>query len=33
MTKINRLAKYYIANKVLPTDWKFDRTKAKLYLE
>jgi|SRR3989344_595647 len=32
-SKINRLAKYYIANKVLPTDWKFDRTKAKLYLE
>ena len=32
-SKINRLAKYYKSRKILPADWKFDRTKAKLYLE
>mgnify|MGYP001184412138 CR=1 FL=1 len=28
--KIRRLAKYYKKNGVLPTDWKYDKTRAKL---
>jgi len=32
-SKINRLAKYYKKNKVLPDTWKYDRTKAKLLIE
>jgi small subunit ribosomal protein S15 len=32
-SKINRLVKYYKKNKVLPKDWKFDRTKAEFFIE
>ena|SRR3989344_5540861 len=32
-SKINKLAKYYKREKVLPSDWKFDRKTAKLFIE
>ncbi|MEK6839657.1 MAG: 30S ribosomal protein S15, partial [Nanoarchaeota archaeon] len=32
-SKIGRLAKYYKRAGKLPTDWKFDRAKAKLLIE
>ena len=32
-SKIKRLVKYYKENDVLPADWQYDRTKAKLLLE
>lgn len=32
-SKINRLIKYYKRNKVLAEDFKFDRTKAEMFLE
>lgn len=32
-SKIKRLVKYYKKTKVLPKDWMFDRTKAKLLVE
>ncbi|MEK6934260.1 MAG: 30S ribosomal protein S15 [Nanoarchaeota archaeon] len=32
-SKINRLSKYYIRNKKLPFDWKYERSKAKLLVE
>lgn len=32
-SKIRRLTKYYIANKVLPVDWKYSLNKAKLMFE
>ena len=33
LSKINRLSKYYKRVGKLPTDWKYDRSKAKLLLE
>lgn len=32
-SKIRRVIKYYKDNKVLPKDWKLDRTRLKMYLE
>ncbi|MBW3011800.1 30S ribosomal protein S15 [Candidatus Woesearchaeota archaeon] len=32
-SKINRLIKYYKNSKVLPQDFKFDRTKAEMFIE
>ncbi|MBS3144547.1 30S ribosomal protein S15 [Candidatus Woesearchaeota archaeon] len=32
-SKIGRLVKYYKRTKVLPIDWKYDRTKAKILIE
>jgi len=32
-SKIGRLVKYYKKNKVLPKEWKFDRSKAELFVE
>lgn len=32
-SKINKLAKYYKRERVLPEDWKFDRKTAKLLIE
>jgi len=32
-SKIDRLIKYYKKNKVLPKEWKFDRTKAEMFVE
>ena len=32
-SKINRLAHYYVKNGTLSSDWKYDRTKAKLLIE
>jgi len=32
-SKIKRLANYYKAKNILPKNWAFDRTQAKLYLE
>ena len=32
-SKINRLVKYYKNSKILPEDWKFDRTKAEMFVE
>ena len=32
-SKINKLAKYYRREGVLPEDWKFDRKTAKLLIE
>mgnify|MGYP001603794025 CR=1 FL=1 len=33
ISKINRLAKYYVGKGKLPADWKYDRSKAKLLVE
>ena len=33
LSKIHRLSKYYIRTKKLPSDWKYDRSKAKLLIE
>jgi len=33
VSKINRLAKYYIRTEKLPEGWSYDRTKAKLLIE
>ena len=32
-SKIGRLVKYYKRTQVLPADWKYDRTKAKILIE
>ena len=32
-SKINRLVKYYKANKKLPADWKYDPETAKMFIE
>jgi len=32
-SKINRLVKYYKRSKILPQDWKFDKTKAEMFVE
>ncbi len=32
-SKIKRLTKYYKAKKVIPDNWTYDKTQAKLYLE
>jgi len=32
-SKIRRLGKYYVKNKVLPEDWKYDPEKAKLLVQ
>lgn len=32
-SKINRLAKYYKKAKKLPKDWKYDHSKARLYID
>jgi len=33
ISKINRLSKYYKKKKILPAEWRFEPTKAKLLLE
>lgn len=32
-SKIGRLVKYYKSAKTLPSDWRYDRTKAKIFIE
>jgi small subunit ribosomal protein S15 len=32
-SKVRRLAKYYISRNVLPSDWKYDASKAKLLVQ
>ena len=32
-SKIKRLAAYYVAKNILPENWSYDKTQAKLYLE